>query len=125
MGRSADVRWRSVVRAELQSASSAVRAEAAYAAGELEAKDALRDVLHLLDDDVQSVRLAAIFALGRLGGREAREALEILSASDDEVEADAAEQALEEMSFYADPDSIPLFDESEEDDEWWERQDEE
>ena len=111
MGRSADIRWRRLVRAELGNPSPAIRAEAAAACGELEARAALPDLLELLDDEEPVVRLATIFALGRLGGRHARSALQAIAAGEDEDEAQAAELALEEMLFYtgADATTIPLF----------------
>lgn len=117
MGRSADIRWRRMARAELRNPSPAMRAEAAIACGELEAKAALSDLLDLLTDDEQPVRLAAIFALGRIGGKQARRALEEIAASEDE-EALEAEMALEDMLFYtgADAAAIPLFDEREDED---------
>jgi HEAT repeat protein len=119
MGRSADVRWRALVRAELQNPSPLVRREAALACGELEAQSALEDLLALLQDEVGDVRLAAIFALGRIGGRDARDALDTVLLGGDPDEVEAAEQALEEMQFYADHLAIPLFDESLEDDDEW------
>lgn len=117
MGRSADIRWRRMVRAELRNPSPAMRAEAATACGELEAKAALSDLLDLLADDEPQVRLAAIFALGRIGGKQARRALEEIAANEDD-EAMAAEQALEDMLFYTGAEAavIPLFDESEDED---------
>jgi HEAT repeat protein len=119
MGRSADVRWRGLVRAELQNPSSAMRAEAAYACGELEARGAVNDLLMLLDDRDPTVRRAAIFALGRIGGSDARDALEAVMLGENNEEAEAAEQALEEMSFYADLEAVSLFDESEDEDAEW------
>jgi HEAT repeat protein len=116
MGRSADVHWRSYVRAELQSPSAAMRAEAARASGELEARSAVHDLIQLLTDDAQSVRLAAIFALGRIGGKEAREALRIVSSEGDQIEAEAADEALEEILFYSESQTISLYDEEEADD---------
>jgi hypothetical protein len=116
MGRSADVHWRSYARAELQSPTPAMRAEAARACGELEARNALNDLLQLLEDDSQLVRLAAIFALGRLGGKEAREALRTVSAENSGVEAEAADEALDEIMFYAESNAISLF--SDDDDDW-------
>jgi HEAT repeat protein len=67
----------------------------------------------LLRDPEQLVRLAAINALGRIGGPRAQQALEALIAGSDEVEAFAAEEALEEMTFYASVDaaSIPIYEE--------------
>jgi HEAT repeat protein len=119
MGRSADIRWRKLVRAELGNPSAAMRAEAAVACGELEAKTALSDLLALLEDDESIVRLAAIFALGRLGGKPARRALAEIAASDVE-EAEAAELALEDMLFYAGEDAAtyPLFEDAGEEEEF-------
>lgn len=117
MGRSADIRWRRMVRAELRNPSPAMRTEAAIACGELEAKAALSDLLDLLADDELPVRQAAIFALGRIGGKQARRALEEIAASDAD-EAIDAELSLEDMLFYTgiDADTIPLFDENEDED---------
>jgi HEAT repeat protein len=119
MGRSADVRWRSLARAELRNPSATVRAEAALACGELEAKAALDDLLVLLGDRHAPVRMAAIFALGRIGGNDARDALETILLSDSAEEVEAAQEALEEMTFYADAE-VGLFDESLDEDEEWE-----
>jgi HEAT repeat protein len=116
MGRSADVHWRGYVRAELQSPSALMRAEAARACGELEARSSLNELLQLLVDEAQPVRLATIFALGRIGGKDARDALRAISAEGESVEAEAAEEALEEMMFYAESNAVGLFDEDDDDD---------
>jgi hypothetical protein len=120
MGRSADVRWRRLARAELTNPDSAMRAQAAFACGELEAKSALPDLLQLLLDNDQTVRLAAMFALSHIGGSQAREALQAIYESGDDGESYAAEQALEEMDFYASAEAAatPLFDEADADDDW-------
>jgi HEAT repeat protein len=120
MGRSADVRWRSMVRAELQSPSAEMRAEAAIATGELGAKSAALDVSALLQDVDERVRLAAIVALGRIGGPVAQDALETMLLSDNPFEAEAADIALEEMQFFDQMESIALFDELDEEDAEWE-----
>lgn len=119
MGRSADVRWRGLVRAELKNPSPAMRTEAAFACGELEARSAVEELIALLGDTVARVRLAAIFALGRIGGRDAKDALEAVVLSENPEDVAAAEEALEEMQFYADPDAIPLFEESLDDEDEW------
>ncbi|MBX3001551.1 MAG: HEAT repeat domain-containing protein [Caldilineaceae bacterium] len=123
MGRSADTRWRATAQSELENSSPLVRTEAARACGELEARAALEDLMSLLTDEEKSVRLAAIFALGRLGGRDAEDALNSMLLSEDEDEVEAAEEALEDVVFFGDADEIPLFDESEtdfdEDDDDW------
>lgn len=100
MGRSADSRWRGLVRAELQNPAPRMRAEAARACGELEIRKAETNLLILLQDEAQEVRLAAIFALGRLGGKKARDALRALTQDDDTAEAEAADAALEDMLFF-------------------------
>lgn len=119
MGRSADTRWRGLARAELQNPSPQMRAEAARTCGELEAKKAEADLLELLLDEEQSVRLAAIFALSRIGGPKAREALRALTEGEDAVEAEAADVALEEMLFYANGEGIFLLDDETADEEDW------
>lgn len=113
MGRSADVRWRGAAKAELQNPDPAMRAAAAQACGELEIKSAARWLILLLEDDELAVRLAAITALGRIGGNDGQEALRILADSENPEEAAAADLALEEMLFYAEGGNMALFDESE------------
>jgi HEAT repeat protein len=118
MGRSADVHWRSYARAELQSPSTTMRAEAARACGELESRSATSELVQLLADEERPVRLAAIFALGRIGGRNARNALGAMQTEGEPIEAEAAADALEEMLFYGDGGDGALFaDEDDEDDE--------
>lgn len=110
MGRSADTRWRTAARTELENSAPAVRAEAARACGELEDRAALPHLINLLSDEELSVRLAAIFALGLLGGQEAEEALQFIAESEDPTEAEAALHAIEDASFYSETD-IALFEE--------------
>jgi len=123
MARSADIRWRDAAQAELNSPDVAMRVAAANAVGELEHRDALPDLIELLDDEEKEVRLAVLFALGRVGGKIAIEILTTAAASADADEAAAAEDALEEALFYTES-NIPLFDESgaewdeSDDDEW-------
>ena len=124
MARSADIRWRDAAQAELISPDAAMRAAAALAVGELEHRNALPDLFDLLADEEKAVRMAVLFALGRLGGKDAIEILTAAATSEDEEEAAAAEDALEEALFYGNDNDIPLFDESEAewdeegDDEW-------
>jgi len=120
MARSADIRWRDAAQAELISPDTAMRAAAARACGELEHKEALPDLFEILSDEEKEVRLAALFALGRIGGKDAVEILTAAATSEDEEEAAAAEEALEDTLFYARND-IPLLDES--DVEWDEEPD--
>ena len=121
MGRSADVRWRGLVRAELKSPSPEMRVEAAIASGELGAKSAVEDVIGLLDDRDDRVRIAAIYALGRIGGPVAQDALETMLLSENELEVEAADAALEELQLFDQLEAdIALFDEADEEDAEWE-----
>ncbi len=120
MGRSADTRWRGLVRAELHNPSPLMRTEAARACGELEVQKAERELIELIADEEQTVRLAAIFAIGRLGGRRAQDILRNVAHGEAEsAEAEAAELALEELLFYGDDERVELFDEKEEEDDSW------
>lgn len=126
MGRSADARWRPQVIAELENDNSEIRFEAARACGELEAGEAVARLVQLIDEDPDlQVQEMAIWALGRIGGREAREALEICVENDNEVIAQAAEEALDELNLFNDGAFTMFdFDEDEDDDDWMELDDE-
>ncbi len=102
MGRSADTRWRPQVISELENSNSEIRFEAARACGELEAGDAVPKLIELIDeDDDPQVKEVSIWALGRIGGQTAREALEICTNSDNEAIVLAAEEALEEIDLFS------------------------
>lgn len=132
MGRSADTRWRGLVRAELSNTDPAMRVAAAAACGELEAKSATKELVVLLDDDDKEVQRAAISALGRIGGKDVRSVLRELANSDDDDIAEAADEALEEMLFRDESGSVALLagegDDDDDDDDgapWEKRWDEE
>lgn len=109
MGRSADSRWRDIVLAELSSTDAEMRYEAARASGELELAEAVPALLPLLDEANVDLRDVAVWALGHIGGPEARRALEACAASDDEALAEAAQEALDELSFLSGDDELPAF----------------
>jgi HEAT repeat protein len=99
MGRSCDRRWKEIVLEELQNPQPAMRYEAALASGGLMLKAAVPSLATLLDDADQQVRDATIWALGQIGGTQARQVL--LSAYEDAdpetqsiLEEALAEQAL-------------------------------
>jgi HEAT repeat protein len=109
MGRSADSQWRPQVIAELDNENSEIRFEAARASGELEASEAVPKLVELIEDDPDlQVQEMAIWALGKIGGTAAREALEEYLESDVEAIALAAEEALDELNLFND--SFDLFD---------------
>jgi len=130
MGRSADDRWAPEVLRELHNPSPQMRYEAARACGELELADAVPALLELIEDVDAEVQEAAIWALGQIGGDEARQALDACRHSDNEALRGAAREALRELEFrHGDLGAFLLFDffEDEEDDEedWDEDWDEE
>lgn len=113
MGRSADTRWRAMVRAELSSPDANMRAEAARATGELETSGAVPELISMLQDDITpNVRIAVIEALGHLGGREARDVLREIAASGEESEMRAAEDALDEMLLMEEESELALLEEA-------------
>lgn len=103
MGRSCDRRYLPAVLRELENEDPAMRFEAARAAGEIEDKSAVPRLLRLLMDPDREVKLATIQALGAIGGERAIEALRVLTESDDEAVAEAAEDALAEAEFAESP----------------------
>jgi hypothetical protein len=97
MGRSADQVWSETVLLELEDPSPAMRYEAARAAGELQLRRAVPRLSRMalgVDREVQGM---AIWALGQIGGKSARDLLAYLVAGEDEVAAVAAEEALDEI----------------------------
>jgi HEAT repeat protein len=101
MGRSADPAWGRTVIQELGSENPEMRFEAARACGELELREAVPALLHLIVDPDTEVRQAAISSLGKIGGRDARRALQLCCESEDEVIAAAGDEALSELELSA------------------------
>lgn len=99
MGRSADTYWSDTVMQELRAASSAMRYEAARAAGEMMLRSAVTPLIELVDDPDAEVRAMAVWALGQIGGKRARAVIERLLKGPDEALAAAAEDALNELEF--------------------------
>jgi HEAT repeat protein len=103
MGRSMDDRWQQIVLDELQSERPAMRYEAARAAGEMTLEDGLPDLIRLVGDKDVEVRLMAVWALGQIGGKPAAQALAQLVKSNEPAMREAAQEALQELAFSADP----------------------
>ena len=101
MGRSMLPRWLPTIGEALTHASPALRYEAARAAGEMaeDARSLVPKVAPLLNEQDGEVALAAIWALGQIGGEPARRALQRIRKSSDETRSQAASEALEELSF--------------------------
>ncbi|MFQ5886227.1 MAG: HEAT repeat domain-containing protein [Anaerolineae bacterium] len=114
MGRSVDPYWSQTLLRELKNPDPEMRYEAARACGELELKEAVPTLARLINDADREVQEAAIWALGRIGGRGARRVLRACCESDDEIVAEAVEEALSELEFAEGIFEIPLYGEEEE-----------
>ncbi len=111
MGRNADPRWLSVVLEELENPHTEMRFEAAQAAGEIGSSNAVEPLILLLQDEELEVRLAAIYALGKIGSDLAQEALQDVldDPFGDEATQEAAEVALDEMTWLGGEIDLSLF----------------
>jgi HEAT repeat protein len=98
MGRSCDRRWAEILLVELESSSPAMRYEAAWASGELRLVKAIPLLQQLIDDPDSQVRIAAIEALGQIGGQQARDVLLAAAEDADEYTLEALSDALAEQS---------------------------
>ncbi len=99
MGRSADHSWSDLVINELQSSRPEMRYEAAMACGELELAVATPLLANLVNDPDREVQGAAIWALGQIGGNEARRILYDCYGEGDKYLCEAVEEALEQLEF--------------------------
>jgi HEAT repeat protein len=110
MGRSANSHWNSQVLKMLDHQHPQVRAEAASAAGELEIKASVPQLIELLEDSDADVRMAAIWALSQVGGVGVRTALEnLLETTEDDEEANQIDNALENLDFTEEMQDLALF----------------
>ncbi len=110
MGRSADPYWSDLVINELESSRPEMRYEAAMASGELELATALPLLANLVNDPDREVLEATIWALGQIGGNEARRILYDCYQEDDEFLCEAVDEALEYLEFMRSALDIPLDD---------------
>lgn len=111
MGRSANAVWRDHVIELLDSDNPQIRTEAARAAGELETSKAVPELISLLDDSDDDVRLACIWSLSQIGGEGVQEALEDLyEETEDDEEARLIETALDNLAFTNDLQLFTILD---------------
>ncbi len=100
MGRSMLPRWFPSIAESLASGSPALRYEAARAVGELgeDGQQLLAKLAPLLADRDSEVVLAALWALGQIGGDTAKRLLKQAAKEGDEARRQAAADALDELS---------------------------
>jgi HEAT repeat protein len=111
MGRSANKSWWEHILSELHSPSPSLRYVAAQAAGELEIREALNDLLELIDDVDRDVKHAAIWSLSQIGGSHASEALVSLYDNSEDIEESLLLQdALDNLAFVNGTRDMLLFD---------------
>jgi HEAT repeat protein len=105
IGHAIDPRWLPVLQAELASTEPVMRYEAARASGEWgsEAASLVPLLVPLAQSDDSEVYSAAIWALGQIGGDAARRVLRQLINADEPARQTAAQEALDELDFDADP----------------------
>ena len=97
MGKSYDSQWLPTILTELRSPHGAMRYEASNACGELGEEPAVPHLIPLFEDDDHQTQLSAISAVGAIGGSLARKALLHCLKSSDDVAAEAAQEALENL----------------------------
>jgi hypothetical protein len=119
MGRSCDQKWKSIILEELQSHSPAMRYEAAWASGELMLQQAVPVLARLVHDPDRQVSNATIWALGQIGGPQAKRILiDAYDEADEDTET-ALDEALAELALAEGELDLALYDftgEEEEDD---------
>ena len=117
MARSANDIWKPQVLSQLHSPSRSLREAAVRAVGEIELREAVTELIELLDDVEPRVRQAAIWSLSQLGGDEAREALiGLMDNRIDDLELELLEDALDNLVFVDGTIDLSLLDLDEYDD---------
>ncbi|MBI4188537.1 MAG: HEAT repeat domain-containing protein [Chloroflexi bacterium] len=110
MGKNCSPDWLQILIKELASDNAEVCYEAVGACGELGEEDAVPRLINLVNSPDVDIQMAAIQALGKIGGTRAKECLEVCSNDTSEAIRQTAEQALIELEALA-GDNIPhLFD---------------
>jgi HEAT repeat protein len=103
MGQNCNPGWLPILLSELHSPIPRFRFEAARACAELEAEEAVPKLSELTEDNDVQVSLCAVEAMGKIGGTQAKEALQRCLDSPSESIRDAAHEALQELGFWEDP----------------------
>ena len=100
MGRTCSKIWRDVLLEELDSGDNELVFEAVTACGQIQLDESVRRVGELVTSDDREVQLAAIWALGEIGGNHAFEILTSLEEIvEDEESAAVVDEALDTAGF--------------------------
>lgn len=104
MGRSCNENWLPLVMREMENRAPEMRHAAAFAAGEIGDEGAVDQLkrMAVLDPD-REVQLAAVHALGEIGGNQAKVALKAVLFEGDEALEEAVQEAMSEIEFNEDP----------------------
>jgi len=98
MGRNGHQRWHPIILKELSNPDINIRYEAVRAAGEAYVEEATPILMELAEKGQdKDLRMEAIWALGKTGGKKAEPLLESLTLSEDKDIREVAEAALEEL----------------------------
>ena len=97
MGKSCDTKWLPIILAELRNPHAAMRYEASNACGELGEEPAVPHLIPLFEDDDHLAQVSAISAVGAIGGSLAKKALLRCIKSSDDLAAEAAQEALDNL----------------------------
>ncbi len=103
MGLQMSARWYPLLEQELSNPDPALRYEAALACGEAADPCFVPHLAPLLQDADHEVACAAIWALGEIGGEQARRLLERCRQRPEADIREAAEEALQVLLFFEDP----------------------
>jgi HEAT repeat protein len=98
MGRNCQEIWIPDIQAELQDDDPRRRIVAAQAAAELDDLEMVPYIVRLLRDDDEDVKVAAIEALGAIGGDDAKSVLSDLLQSRNRTLREAAKDAMQELT---------------------------
>ena len=93
MGRTCSRVWRDILLEELDSADNEVVYEAVTACGQIQLEDGIRQVGELALSEDREIQLAAIWALGEIGGNHA---FKILTSLEEMIEDEEASAVLDE-----------------------------
>ncbi len=95
MGRSGELTWLPTVHLEMRSGDPAMRYEAANAAREIGEEESVPYLADLVEDPDVEVALAAVLAVGLIGGAKAKKLLRSIAAGDEDAAVrEAATEAL-------------------------------